>query len=214
MEVLISIFYKFFSFINFHFFSGSSLKLRKLAKVYNGDSIYFSAGIYNPAYVEFIFHDIRDYKNFIKAILLDIDIKSNWYFYYIKVLKNNNIVVIFNHSYSDSKNNSTDKKSVELELSLLELFTDIVANNSIFDIKVENNKVITTNGYSYYISPTNKTIKINKDGKELVVKNVGYFSLSGSCFEALKLTAENIYNQNKILYNIEFGLDDIKSFRK
>lgn len=175
MEVLSSIFYKFFSFINFHFFSGSSLKLRKLAKVYNGDSIYFSAGIYNPAYVEFIFHDIKDYKNFIKAILLDIDIKSNWYFYHVKVLKNNNIVVIFNHSYSDSKNNSTDKKSVELELSLLELFTDIVANNSIFDIKVENNKVITTNGYSYYISPTNKTIRINKDGKELTVKMLVIF---------------------------------------
>lgn len=99
-------------------------------------------------------------------------------------------------------------------MSLLELFTDIVANNSIFDIKVENNKVITTNGYSYYISPTNKTVKIDKDGKELVVKNVGYFSLSYSCFEALKLIAENIYNQNKILYNIEFGLDDVKSFRK
>ena len=99
-------------------------------------------------------------------------------------------------------------------MSLLELFTDIVANNSIFDIKVENNEVITTNGYSYYISPTNKTIKINKDGKELTVKNVGYFSLSGSCFEALKLIAENIYYQNKILYNIEFGLGDIKSFRK
>lgn len=213
MKVLSSIFYKFFSFINFHFFSGSSLKLRKLAKVYNGDSIYFSAGIYNPAYVEFIFHDIRDYKSFIKAILLDIDIKSNWYFYHVKVLKNNNIVVIFNHSYSDSKNNSTDKKFVELELSLLELFTDIVANNSIFDIKVENNEVITTNGYSYYISPTNKTIKIHKDGEELVVKNVGYFSLSGSCFEALKLMAENIYHQNKILYNIDLDLDNIKSFK-
>ena len=98
MEILSSIFYKFFSFINFYFFSGSSLKLRKLAKVHNGDSIYSSASLIIPAYVKVIFHDIIDYKNFIRDVILNSDDIKNWDFYFATVLENNNIVVTFHYS--------------------------------------------------------------------------------------------------------------------
>lgn len=80
-------------------------------------------------------------------------------------------------------------------------------------MKVEGNTVITLNGYSYYISGPNKSTTIIKDDKKLVIKNESYCLLSNSCFEILKRMIEKISYQNKILYNIDLDLDNLKSFK-
>lgn len=213
MEILSSIFYKFFSFINFYFFSGSSLKLRKLAKVHNGDSIYSSASLIIPAYVKVIFHDIIDYKNFIRDVILNSDDIKNWDFYFATVLENNNIVATFHYSNDEKLPYVLSKKYIDLALYSLDIFSNIVESNNILEMKVESNTVITLNGYSYYISGPNKSTTITKDGKKLVIKNESYCLLSNSCFEVLKRMIEKISYQNKILYNIDLDLDNLKSFK-
>jgi hypothetical protein len=213
MEILSSIFYKFFSFINFYFFSGSSLKLRKLAKVHNGDSIYSSASLIIPAYVKVIFHDIIDYKNFIRDVILNSSDIKNWDFYFATVLENNNIVATFHYSNDEKLPDVLSKKYIDLALYSLDIFSNIVESNNILEMKVENNTVITLNGYSYYISGPNKSTTITKDDKKLVTKNESYCLLSNSCFEVLKHMIEKISHQNKILYNIDLDLDNLKSFK-
>lgn len=213
MEILSSIFYKFFSFINFYFFSGSSLKLRKLAKVHNGDSVYFSASMVSTAYVKVIFHDIIDYKNFIRDVILNSEDIKNWDFYFATVLENNNIVATFHYSNDEKLPYVLSKKYIDLALYSLDIFSNIVESNNILEMKVENNTVIALNGYSYYISGPNKSTTITKDGKKLVIKNESYCLLSNSCFEVLKRVIEKISYQNKILYNIDLNLDNLKSFK-
>ena len=213
MEILSSIFYKFFSFINFYFFSGSSLKLRKLAKVHNGDSIYSSASLIIPAYVKVIFHDIIDYKNFIRDVILNSDDIKNWDFYFATVLENNNIVATFHYSNDEKLPYVLSKKYIDLALYSLDIFSNIVESNNISEMEVKNNTVITLNGYSYYISGPNKSTTITKDDKKLVIKNESYCLLSNSCFEVLKRMIEKISYQNKILYNIDLDLDNLKSFK-
>lgn len=213
MEIFSSIFYKFFSFINFYFFSGSSLKLRKLAKVHNGDSIYSSASMLSTAYVKVIFHDIIDYKNFIRDVILNSDDIKNWDFYFATVLENNNIVATFHYSNDEKLPDVLSKKYIDLALYSLDIFSNIVESNNILEMKVENNTVITLSGYSYYISGPNKSTTITKDDKKLVIKNESYCLLSNSCFEVLKHMIEKISYQNKILYNIDLDLDNLKSFK-
>lgn len=213
MEILSSIFYKFFSFINFCFFSGSSLKLRKLAKVHNGDSIYSSVSLISPAYVKVIFHDIIDYKDFIRDVILSSDDIKNWDFYLATVLENNNIVATFYYSNDEKLPDVLSKKYIDLALYSLDIFSNIVESNNILEMKVESNTVTALNGYSYYISGPNKSTTITKDGKKLVIKNESYCLLSNSCFEVLKRMIEKISYQNKILYNIDLDLDNLKSFK-
>ena len=213
MEILSSIFYKFFSFINFYFFSGSSLKLRKLAKIHNGDSIYSSASMFSAAYVKVIFHDIIDYKNFIIDVILNSDDIKNWDFYFATVLENNNIVATFHYSNDEKLPDVLSKKYIDLALYSLDIFSNIVESNNILEMKVESNTVIILNGYSYYISGPNKSTTITKDGKKLVIKNESYCLLSNSCFEVLKRMIEKISYQNKILYNIDLDLNNLKSFK-
>lgn len=213
MEILSSIFYKFFSFINFYFFSGSSLKLRKLAKVHNGDSVYSSASMFSTAYVKVIFYDIIDYKDFIRDVILNSDDIKNWDFYFATVLENNNIVATFHYSNDEKLPDVLSKKYIDLALYSLDIFSNIVESNNILEMKVESNTVITLSGYSYYISGPNKSTTITKDGKKLVIKNESYCSLSNSCFEVLKRMIEKISYQNKILYNIDLDLDNLKSFK-
>lgn len=213
MEILSSIFYKFFSFINFYFFSGSSLKLRKLAKVHNGDSIYSSASMFSTAYVKVIFHDIIDYKNFIQYILLNTEDIDGWSFFSIDVLENNNIVVMFSYSGNKTIDEKIKQKYLEIALSSLRLFSNIIDNNSILDIKIENNRVMAPNGYNYSVNESSKVVTINNGDKKLSIRNESYCCLSNSCFEALKLILKNVSYQNKILYNIDLDLDNLKSFK-
>lgn len=213
MEILSSIFYKFFSFINFYFFSRSSLKLRKLAKVHNGDSIYSSASMFSNAYVKVIFHDIIDYKNFIQYILLNTEDIDGWSFFSIDVLENNNIVVMFSYSGNKTIDEKIKQKYLEIALSSLRLFSNIIDNNSILDIKIENNRVMAPNGYNYSVNESSKVVTINNGDKKLSIRNESYCCLSNSCFEALKLILKNISYQNKILYNIDLDLDNLKSFK-
>ena len=205
MEILSSIFYKIIEFVNFYFFSGKSFKIRKLAKKNNGDSIYSSATMFSGTYVKVIFYDIKDYRNFIKDILLNPEYIDNWEFFSVNVLENNNIVAMFDCSYNKSIN--------EVALSSLELFSDIIDNNSVLDIKVEDNTVSAPNGYTYSVNKLNKVVTINNGDKKFNVRYESYCCLSNSCFEALKLILKNISYQNKILYNIDLDLDNLKSFK-
>lgn len=213
MEIFSSIFYKFFSFINFYFFSGSSLKLRKLAKIHNGDSIYSSASMFSTAYVKVIFRDIIDYKNFIQYILLNTEDIDGWSFFSIDVLENNNIVVMFSYSGNKTIDEKIKQKYLEIALLSLRLFSNIIDNNSILDIKIENNRVMAPNGYNYSVNESSKVVTINNGDKKLSIRNESYCCLSNSCFEALKLILKNISYQNKILYNIDLDLDNLKSFK-
>lgn len=213
MEILSSIFYKIIESVNFYLFSGKSFKIRKLAKKNNGDSIYSSATMFSGTYVKVIFHDIKDYRNFIKDILLNPEYIDNWEFFSVNVLENNNIVAMFDCSYNKSVNEELKRKYIEIALSSLELFSDIIDNNSVLDIKVENNTVSAPNGYTYSVNKLNKVVTIYNGDKKFNVRDESYCCLSNSCFEALKLILKNISYQNKILYNIDLDLDNLKSFK-
>lgn len=213
MEILSSIFYKIIESVNFYLFSGKSFKIRKLAKKNNGDSIYSSATMFSGTYVKVIFHDIKDYRNFIKDILLNPEYIDNWEFFSVNVLENNNIVAMFDYSYNRSINEELKRKYIEIALSSLELFSDIIDNNSVLDIKVENNTVSAPNGCVYSVNKLNKVVTINKGNKKFNVRDKSYCCLSNSCFEALKCILKNISYQNKILYNIDLDLDNLKSFK-
>lgn len=213
MEILSSIFYKIIESVNFYLFSGKSFKIRKLAKKNNGDSIYSSATMFSGTYVKVIFHDIKDYRNFIKDILLNPEYIYNWEFFSVNVLENNNIVAMFDCSYNKSINEELKRKYIEIALSSLELFSNIVDNNSVLDIKIENNTVSASNGYVYSVNKLNKVVTINKGNKKFNVRDESYCCLSNSCFEALKCILKNISYQNKILYNIDLDLDNLKLFK-
>lgn len=213
MEILSSIFYKIIESVNFYLFSGKSFKIRKLAKKNNGDSIYSSATMFSGTYVKVIFHDIKDYRNFIRDILLNPEYIDNWEFFSVNVLENNNIVAMFDYSYNKSINGELKGKYIKIALSSLELFSDIIDNNSVLDIKVENNTVSAPNGYVYFVNKLNKVVTINNGNKKFNVRDEGYCCLSNSCFEALKCILKNISYQNKILYNIDLDLDNLKLFK-
>ena len=167
MEILSSIFYKIIEFISLYFFSGSSFKIRKLAKKNNGDSIYSSATMYGCAYVKVIFHDIIDYKNFIRDVILN--------------------------SNDEKLPDILSKKYIDIALHSLDIFSNIIESNNILEMKVEGNTVIIPDGYSYYISGPNKSTTIIKDDKKLVIKNESYCCLSNSCFEVLMRMIEKIF---------------------
>ena len=213
MEILSSIFYKIINYINLYLFSGSSFKIRKLAKKNNGDSIYSSASLMSPSYVKVIFHDIVDYKNFIRDVILNSSDIKNWDFYFATVLENNNIVATFHYSNDENLPDILNKKYIDIALHSLDIFSNIIESNSILEMKVESNTVIIPDSYSYYISGPNKSTTITKDDKKLVIKNESYCLLSNSCFEVLKSMIEKISYQNKILYNIDLDLDNLKLFK-
>lgn len=134
-------------------------------------------------------------------------------FLFCYCFRNNNIVAIFHYSNDEKLPDVLSKKYIDLALYSLDIFSNIVESNNILEMKVENNTVITLNGYSYYISGPNKSTTITKDGKKLVIKNESYCLLSNSCFEVLKRIIEKISYQNKILYNIDLDLDNLKSLK-
>ena len=210
MEFFSSIFYKIVNYISLYLFSGNSLKIRKLAKKNNGDSIYSSASMFSSPYVKVIFHNINDYKNFIQYILLNPEHIDGWSFYFATVLENNNIVAMFNYSNDEKLPDVLNKKYIDIALCSLDIFSNIIESNNIPEMKIENNTVIIQNGYSYYISGPNKSTTIAKDDKKLVIKNESYCLLSNSCFEVLKRMIEKISYQNIILENIDLDLDNLK----
>lgn len=213
MEILSSIFYKIINYINLYLFSGSSFKIRRLAKKNNGDSIYSSASLMSPAYVKVIFHDIVDYKNFIRDIILNSNDIKNWDFYFATVLENNNIVATFHYSNDEKLLDILSKKYIDIALHSLDIFSNIVESSNILEMKVESNTVIIPDGYSYCISGSNKSTTITRDNKKLVIRNESYCLLSNSCFEVLKLMIEKISYQNKILYDIDLDLNNLKLFK-
>lgn len=213
MEIFSSIFYKIVNYLNLYLFSGNSLKIRKLAKKNSGDSIYSSASMFSSPNVKVIFHNISDYKNFIQYILLNPEYIDGWSFFSIDVLENNNIVVMFSYSGNKIIDEKVKQKYLEIALSSLRLFSDIIDNNNILDIKIENNIVSAPNGYNYSVNESSKVVTINNGDKKLSIRSESYCCLSNSCFEVLKLILKNISYQNKILYNIDLDLDNLKSFK-